>query len=275
MFVQFPPYIEEMPKYKKMQHANLSFIKGFGAGGDGMTIELEERINNLLLNNVVDNHIMNGYGLTEISATSCGNFKSYNKNSVGNPLNRNTFAAFDLDTNAELKYNEIGEICINTPYLMLGYLNNPEATNEVVKVHKDGKKWFHTGDLGYITEEGAVYITGRIKRIILTEKDGMVSKIFPDRVEKLLESHKAVEVSCVVKQPGDSAEVKLTAHVVLKEKYRVNSSRIEQELRKLCNSELPEYSRPDKYVFRESMPLTPIGKVDYRALEKMAEESHT
>lgn len=174
-----------------------------------------------------------------------------------------------------MKYNEIGEICINTPYLMLGYLNNPEATAEVVKTHADGKKWFHTGDLGYITEEGAVYITGRIKRIILTEKDGMVSKIFPDRVEKLLESHKAVEVSCVVKQPGDEAEVKLTAHVVLKEKYRVNSSRVEQELRKLCNSELPEFSRPDKYVFRESMPLTAAGKVDYRALEKMAEESHT
>ena len=46
---------------------------------------------------------------------------------------------------------------------MLGYLNNPEATSEVVKIHADGKKWFHTGDLGYITEEGAVYITGRIK----------------------------------------------------------------------------------------------------------------
>ena len=82
---------------------------------------------------------------------------------------------------------------------MLGYLNNHEATDEVVKTHKDGKKWFHTGDLGYITEEGAVYITGRIKRIILTEKDGMVSKIFPDQIEKLLETHEAVEVACAVK----------------------------------------------------------------------------
>ena len=66
---------------------------------------------------------------------------------------------------------------------MLVYLNNPEATVKVIKRHKDGNEWFHTSDLGFMNEKGAVYITGRIKRIILTEKDGMVSKIFPDRVE--------------------------------------------------------------------------------------------
>ena len=100
----------------------------------------------------------------------------------------------------------------------------------------------------------------------------MVSKIFPDRVEKLLDSHKAVEVSCVVKQPGDEAEVKLTAHVVLKEQYRSHSESIEHELRALCAAELPAYSLPDKYAFRESMPLTAAGKVDFRTLESMTEK---
>ena len=99
----------------------------------------------------------------------------------------------------------------------------------------------------------------------------MVSKIFPDRVEKLLDSHKAVEVSCVVKQPGDETEVKLTAHVVLKEQYRSHSESIERELRELCAAELPEYSVPDKYAFRESMPLTAAGKVDFRTLESMTD----
>lgn len=201
-----PPYLEFFPKNKKMKKANLSFFKVLAAGGDGMTEKLENSLNNLLSHNNAKISVMNGYGLTEVCATSCGNFNKVFKGSVGYPLCRNKISAFDPDTYQEMKCNEIGEICINTPYLMLGYLNNPEATAEVVKTHTDGKKWFHTGDLGYITEEGAVYITGRIKRIILTEKDGMVSKIFPDRVEKLLDSHKAVEVSCVVKQPGDEAD---------------------------------------------------------------------
>ena len=267
-----PPYLETFSN-DSCTKKDISFIRTVGTGGDGMTKELEIAINSTLAHGGSDSQVMNGYGLTETSTALCASFPVIKcVGSSGIPLSHIRMAAFDIDTNEELKYGEIGELCGDTPYLMLGYLNNPEATAEVVKVHEDGKKWFHTGDLGYITEEGAVYITGRIKRIILTEKDGMVSKIFPDRVEKLLESHKAVEVSCVVKQPGDSAKVKLTAHVDLKEQYRVNSSRVEQELRKLCNSELPEYSRPDKYVFRDSMPLTAAGKVDFRALEKMAEE---
>ena len=271
-----PLYLEYLVKDKSFKKSDLSFIKDICSGGDGMTIEFEKKLNSILLKQGVDpDHLlMNGYGLTEVSSMACGNYKRKFLGSAGYPLCRIIISAFEPESFQEIKFNEIGEICINTPYLMLGYLNNPEATAEVVKTHADGKKWFHTGDLGYITEEGAVYITGRIKRIILTEKDGMVSKIFPDRVEKLLDSHKAVEVSCVVKQPGDSAEVKLTAHVVLKEKYRVNSSRVEQELRKLCTSELPEYSRPDKYVFRDSMPLTAAGKVDFMTLEKMAEEEN-
>ena len=240
-----------------------------------MTDELENSINDYLNNNGSKSKVILGYGLTETCATACTGSEYCNlKGSVGIPLNRNTFAVFDTDTNQELKYGEIGEICINTPYLMLGYLNNPEATAEVVKTHADGKKWFHTGDLGYITEEGAVYITGRIKRIILTEKDGMVSKIFPDRVEKLLDSHEAVEVSCVVKQQGDAAEVKLTAHIVLKEQYRSDSNNIETELRKLCSAELPQYSLPSEYEFIDKMPLTASGKIDYRTLEQMAEKEN-
>ena len=263
-----PPYLEYFPKSHKVLKSNLSFLKVLAVGGDGLTEELEDNLNAVLKSQGASISVMNGYGLTEVCATSCANAHKHFKGSVGYPLSRNTFSSFNPDTNEELKYNEIGEICIQTPYLMLGYLNNPEATDEVVKIHADGKKWFHTGDLGYVTEEGAVFITGRIKRIILTEKDGMVSKIFPDRIKKLLETNESVDVCCIVRQPGDSPEVKLTAHVVLKEPYRAESGRIEGELRELCAVELPEYSRPDRYIFRESMPLTASGKIDFRALEK-------
>jgi len=264
-----PPYLEYLCIDKKFINSDLSFIKAISAGGDGMTFELENNINNVLIKNSAASRLMNGYGATEIGTTACVNSYGRFEGSVGLPFNRDLVSIFDIDTNKELTYNETGEICINTPYLMLGYLNNPEATDEVVKTHKDGKKWFHTGDLGYITEEGAVYITGRIKRIILTEKDGMVSKIFPDRVEKTLEAHEAVEVACVVKSSADNEpEVKLAAYVVLKQQYRSDSNRIEAELRELCKSELPEYSLPSKYEFIDAMPLTAVGKIDFRALER-------
>ena len=263
-----PPYISYLCQDTAFIHADLSFIEVCGLGGDGLTQELEDKVNNILRKNGAPYNIMNGYGATEVCAFACLNYYGQFSGTLGIPVSRNIISIFEPDSQTELKYNEIGEICINTPYLMLGYLNNPEATDEAVKVHADGKKWFHTGDLGYITEEGAVYITGRIKRIILTEKDGMVSKIFPDRVEKLLNSKEEVEVSCVVQQPGGSAEVRLTAHVVLKVQYRSESRRIEQELRELCAAELPAYSLPDKYVFRDAMPLTAVGKIDFRSLEK-------
>ena len=267
-FATVPQFIDQIPNDKRIKGADLSFLKLLGAGGDGMTEELESQINRILETQGSPTKLLNGYGLSETCATACAGTRCFHRaGSSGGPLTRNTISVFSCE-NQEMKYGETGEICIQTPYLMLGYLNNPEATDEVVKVHADGKKWFHTGDLGYITEEGAVYITGRIKRIILTEKDGMVSKIFPDRVEKLLNSKEEVEVSCVVQQPGGSAEVKLTANVVLKEQYRSESRRIEQELRELCAAELPAYSLPDKYVFRESMPLTAVGKIDFRALER-------
>lgn len=64
--------------------------------------------------------------------------------------------------------------------------------------------------------------------------------------------------------------MKLAAYVVLKEKYRSDGARIEKELRDLCKSELPEYSLPSKYEFIDAMPLTAVGKIDFRALEKLA-----
>ena len=268
-----PPYLAEIPHNNRFVTSDLSFIRVLGAGGDGMTQELEDKLNSILEKQGAPLSLMNGYGLTEVSATACGNFcKHLFKGSVGFPLNRNVISIFDQYTNHELVYNEVGEICINTPYIMLGYFNNPEATSDVVIEHDDGKKWFHTGDIGYISEEGVIYITGRIKRIILTKKDGMVSKIFPDRVEKIIDSNISVNVSCVVQQDTNSAEVKLTAYIVLKEIIQSDNNIIEQELRKVCEAELPDYSRPDKYVFIDKMPLTAAGKIDYRALERMAEE---
>ena len=197
-----PPFISYLCQNKAFKNADLSFIQVCGVGGDGLTEELENKTNQLLRKNGAPYNIMNGYGATEVCAVASLNYYGQFSGSLGIPISRNTISVFDPDSEKELSHDEIGEICILTPYRMLGYLNNPEETVKVIKRHKDGNEWFHTGDLGFMNEKGAVYITGRIKRIILTEKDGMVSKIFPDQIEKLLETHEAVEVACAVKHSG-------------------------------------------------------------------------
>ncbi len=259
-----PQFLTYIPKDEKFKKADLSFIQNIGSGGDGLTNELENEINNV----IAPNKIMSGYGLTEIGSMACGNFNKKFTGSVGYPLSKNIVSTFDQN-DKEMKYGEIGEICFQTPYMMLGYYDNPEATAETIRIHSDGKKWFHTGDLGYITEKGTVYVTGRLKRIILTIYNGQGNKIYPDRIDKLIESHKSVESSCTVKSANHSLEVKLSTYVVLKEQYTKDRKQIEQELVQLCIDKLPEYSRPTKYVFSDRLPMTAAGKIDYKKLESI------
>ena len=102
----------------------------------------------------------------------------------------------------ELSYYQEGEICFSSPTVMMGYYNNKEATDAIVKRHEDGELWPHTGDIGYMTEDGILYVTGRIKRIIMTKgKDGQATKLFPDRIERVLSEHPAVQLCCVVGVP--------------------------------------------------------------------------
>lgn len=153
-----------------------------------------------------------------------------------------------------------------------GYYNNPEATDEIVKVHADGQRWLHTGDLGYIDANGVVFVTGRIKRIIMTRgADEQVTKLFPDRIEKAIYAHPYVELCCVVGIP-DAARIHIpVAYVVLKSGFDP-SPQLRQEIMDVCWKALPGYMVPEIYKFRSDLPRTERGKIDYRALEKDAEK---
>lgn len=100
----------------------------------------------------------------------------YKSGSVGITFLQNILSAFDVDTGKELSYGEEGEICICTPSRMLGYINKPDETANILWKHEDGKLRVHTGDLGYIDEDGFVYINGRLKRYKLRIGDGLHKK---------------------------------------------------------------------------------------------------
>ena len=266
-----PPHLIPLLSFKNI---DLSSLVTVAFGGDSMTPTMEENINEFLKNHGCKSNLIKGYGLSETAAAAVMTYNDYNKiQSVGIPLPKNNVMIWDEENNTECGYGVIGEVCIAGPGLMKGYADNPEATAKMIRVHSDGTRWLHSGDLGYIDEDGFLYIDGRIKRIILSYKDGVCGKIYPDRVEKLLSTVKSVKLICIVGAPDRSRGFVANAYVVLKDEYANEKSRAEQELTALCKKELPDYAQPTKYIFRESLPLTPVGKVDYRALEKEAEEA--
>ena len=193
------------------------------------------------------------------------------KGSVGAPLVWVNCKIVEPETTKELSYNCDGEICFSGPTLMMGYYNNDVATREIVRVHSDGQRWLHTGDLGHITEDGVIYVTGRIKRIIMTKgRDGAVTKMFPDRIEKVIYTHKDVELCCVI---GITDEARIhypKAYVVLKHGADPDITR--QEIMDICIKNLPGYMVPEEIAIVDDLPRTPRGKIDYRALEKMIAE---
>ena len=155
---------------------------------------------------------------------------------------------------------------------MMGYYNKTEATDEIVKIHPDGQRWLHTGDLGYITENGVLFITGRIKRIIMTKgKDGVVTKMFPDRIETAVLKHSAVGLCCVIGVADKERIHYAKAVVVLNDGYEANDN-LTKEIISNCKEMLPEYMVPEVVEYRTDLPRTSRGKVDYRALEKEAEK---
>ena len=155
--------------------------------------------------------------------------------------------------------------------MMIGYYDNKDATNEIIKLHHDGLYWIHTGDLGRVDKDGLVYIEGRLKRMIV-RYDGF--KVFPPFIEKIVLTNSAIEACCAVGLP-DKANGQGSLPIVFCVKKPGSTKTEEQivsELKTECLNSLPEYSQPIGFRFISILPVTAIGKVDYRALEEMAKE---
>ena len=242
-------------------------------GGDALHAATETKINDYLQKHGSPYLLMNGYGMTEVGAAVSVNYKyAHEFGSVGIPFVKNIISTFDTETGQELRYGERVEICIQTPSMMLGYVNNPEETNNIIRKHEDGQLWVHSGDLGYVTEDGFVHISGRLKRYMMYIANGLHKKIFSLDIEKVLLEHPYVDNCAVVPIADNDTFQKPVAFIILKKDmpYDIN---IENEFEAYAEKNLQDGYKPVKYFFVYGFPLTKVGKIDYLALEKAAEKS--
>ena len=258
-----PAYYEACLYNEKLKQMDLSCLKYIFYGGDAMNVKKEEEVNKLLASCGVKMKLRKGLGSTEMVSAATVTYDDCNMlGSVGAPLVRVNCKIVEPGTLDELAYNQEGEICFAGDTLMLGYYNKPEATDEIIKIHSDGQRWIHTGDLGYVTESGVLFVSGRIKRIIMTKgKDGVITKMFPDRIEK------AVGLCCAIGVEDEKRIHYAKAVVVLNDGY-TSSKQLSQDIINKCKDILPEYMIPEVIEYRTDLPRTERGKVDYRALEK-------
>lgn len=187
--------------------------------------------------------------------------------SVGIPYLHNVFEVFDVDTGEKIKgYGNFGELRVSSPTLMLGYFGAKSSeTSSVIYTDEDERKWYCTGDLGHIDEKGLIYIDGRIKRIIT--RRGF--KIYPLYIEELILKHPAVKNCAVVGVPDDIEISIPVANIVLHAEAKSKEQEVINYVDKMISDLLPEYSIMAAYNFLEELPLTPIGKLDFKALEKL------
>lgn len=265
-----PSHYQYLLNDKRMNGKDLSFLINGCAGGDGISVPAELAVNDFLKAHNSKFPLTKGYGMTELCAVACACMSDINKpGSVGVPMVNTVVSIFDPDTGEELDFGEKGEICVCGPTMMLGYYNNAAETANVIRRHSDGKLWVHTGDIGSMDEDGFVFLDARIKRVIIRH-DGF--KVFPTVIENVVAEHPAVAVCAAVAAPDKTKpQGKLPfVHIVLKKGVTESKEQIQEEIVQLCQKELPEYVQPAFFQFRDTMPYTSIGKIDFRALEAVS-----
>ncbi len=204
--------------------------------------------------------ILEGYGLTETSPVVTFNpIEKRKPNSVGKPLPTAEIKIIHPETKTELGVMEEGEIVIRGPMVMKGYYKNPQATAEVIQ-----EGWFHSGDTGYLDDEGYLFITGRLKEVIVLSSG---KNIYPDEIEKQYMKIPLIREICVMGSEEKGMVESLQAIIVPDFEYakKAQIANLQEMIKwEIMNvsARLPQYMRIKGYALHPGpLPRTPLGKL--------------
>jgi long-chain acyl-CoA synthetase len=262
LLVGVPTLYDALSKDPSLGKADLSCLRACFSGADTLPRPVKERFEQLVAARGGKVRLLEGYGLTEaVTAIMAMPITEYREGSIGIPFPDMDATICRLGTTEELPPGEEGEICVAGPAVMLGYLDDAEASAQTLKLHADGRTWLHTGDLGKRDEDGFFYFTVRAKRMI--KSSGF--NVYPAQVEGVLYQHPLVAEACVIGVPDDAQVERVKAVVVLKDAAQENDATA-QALIDFCRERLIKWSCPREIEFRRDLPKTRVGKIDFKVL---------
>lgn len=231
---------------------DLSSINACISGSSALPLEVQNTFESLTKGKLVE-----GYGLSEASpVTHCNPIWEKRINgSIGLPWSDTEMKIIDLVTGEELPTGEKGELLIKGPQVMKGYWKNEEETTKALQ-----NGWLHTGDIGYIDNDGYTYIVDRKKEMIIA--GGF--NIYPREVEEILYQHPHIQEAAVIGVPDPYRGETVKAFVVFKQ----GVSSTDDELDQYCRKHLAAYKVPKLYEFKEELPKTMVGKILKRQLKQ-------
>jgi long-chain acyl-CoA synthetase len=235
-------------------------IKLCFSGGSALMAETKKRFEELTGGVIVE-----GYSLTEAQMAVFANPVLGQKKigSVGMPLPDVHVRIVDAENGTTLvPQGEVGEVVLRAPQLMQGYWQKPDETREMIRTNERGERLLYTGDLGYLDEDGYLFLVDRKKDLIKTSG----YQVWPREIEEVISSHPAVAEVGVVGLPDKMRGEIVKAWIVLRPGQRTTGA----ELKAFCRERLAPYKVPAKYEFVAELPKTQVGKVLYRVLRQQA-----
>jgi fatty-acyl-CoA synthase len=256
-WVNIPTMIIDLLASPNFASYDLSSLLSIGGGGAAMPQAVAQR-----LFEQYGLRYAEGYGLTETAAPSHNNPPDNPKQQcLGIPFLSTDARIVDPLTLQELPAGEAGEIVIHGPEVFRGYWKRPEAT-EAAFIELDGKRFFRTGDLGRVDEDGYFFITDRLKRMI----NASGYKVWPAEVEALMFRHPAIAEACVIGTQDAYRGESVKAVVVLRAEAR--GATTEEDIIAWCREHMAAYKVPRTVQFVDALPKSGSGKVMWRTLQE-------
>lgn len=229
-------------------------------GGDDLSPSFLKDFNDMLERNGTSARLRQGYGLTEVGSVCSCNTNWVNKDgSIGKPFEGIRMEIWDDDKHP-VPNGTVGEIVIAGPTVMQGYLIKDGPADAGLYYDEEGTAWVLSGDLGYRDDDGFFFFSGRKKRVIIISG----YNVYPVDIENLMDTLPFIKESCAVK--GYSAEGKLLVRLFVSLKENGNKEEYKQQIIKACEDNLSKFSVPREVIFTDSLPHTPLEKVDFMKL---------
>ncbi len=252
-----PAMLKKMLADGRLDRKGLKKLDVIWCGGDVCEEDLVDNVDKILSSHDTRARLMRGYGLTEMcGVTVVNNFDFYKKGTCGRPMPGFDVQIWDEEGNA-LPCGEQGEIALCGGGAMSGYVEGDDCL-----VSKQGRLWVTTGDMGYLDEEGYLHFIDRKKRSL---KIAAVN-VFPAQIESCVKKIDYVSEVCAV---GVKVNGKPFVKVYVTLSRQVDAGKVKEDVVDVCRQNLMRYAVPAFVEVVQTLPRTPLGKVDYKALEKL------